>query len=109
MLRSTNRLAAGQLVSRTFSGTRIGKLAFGGTTCIIIGFTLATHYGINEYFGCVVETRYHLRDVANINTLTARPTFRIPITAITPSRLATFGIKREAAAGVPTKTGFGFV
>src|SRR5207248_7887843 len=83
--------------------------AFSGNKGITSGFTVASSYWFNKYFGGVVETGTHLGDVATFNTLTAGPTFRIPMEGITPFGLATFGINREAPAGVPSKTGFGFV
>ena len=83
--------------------------AFSGNKGITKGFTVASSYWFNKYLGGVIETGTHLGDNATFNTLTAGPTFRIPMEGLTPFGLATFGMNREAPSGIPSNTGFGFV
>lgn len=73
------------------------------------GFTVASSYWLNKYFGGVVETGSHFGPNTDITTLTAGPTFRIPMEGLTPFGLATFGINRNAPNFLPSATGFGFV
>lgn len=82
--------------------------AINGNKGITKGFTVAGSYWLNKYLGGVVETGSHIGDVNTFNTLTAGPTFRIPMEGFTPFGLATFGINREAPSGFPSKIGFGF-
>ena len=83
--------------------------AINGNKGITKGFTVASSYWLNKYLGGMIETGTHLGDINTFNTLTAGPTFRIPLEGITPFGLATFGINREAPAGIQSSTGFGFV
>ena len=83
--------------------------AINGNKGITKGFTVASSYWLNKYIGGVIETGTHLGDINTFNTLTAGPTFRIPLEGITPFGLATFGMNREAPAGINSSTGFGFV
>ena len=83
--------------------------AVNGNKGIKNGFTVAGTYWFNKYFGGVIETGEHWGDINTFNTLTAGPTFRIPLEGITPFGLATFGINPEAPAGFKSSTGFGFV
>jgi len=83
--------------------------AINGNKGITSGFTVASSYWFNKYFGGVVETGTHLGDINTFNTLTVGPTFRIPLEGLTPFGLATFGMNREAPAGINSSTGFGFV
>jgi len=83
--------------------------AVNGNKGITSGFTVASSYWFNKYFGGVVETGTHLGDINTFNTLTVGPTFRIPLEGLTPFGLATFGMNREAPAGINSSTGFGFV
>jgi hypothetical protein len=82
--------------------------AVNGNKGITKGFTVAGSYWLNKYFGGVIESGNHFGDVNTFNTLTAGPTFRIPMEGFTPFGLATFGINREAPNGFPSSTGFGF-
>jgi len=82
--------------------------AINGNKGITKGFTIASSYWLNKYIGGVVETGSHFGDVNNFTTLTAGPTFRIPLEGLTPFGLATFGINREDPNGFNSKTGFGF-
>lgn len=82
--------------------------AINGNKGITKGFTIAGSYWVNKYLGGVIETGSHFGDINTINTLTAGPTFRIPLEGITPFGLATFGINRESPNGFPSSTGFGF-
>lgn len=72
------------------------------------GFTIASSYWLNKYIGGVIETGSHFGPNTTINTLTAGPTFRIPLEGITPFGLATFGINRNSPDGFNSATGFGF-
>src|SRR5690242_1208925 len=83
--------------------------AVNGNKGITDGFKVATSYWFNKYFGGVVETGNHFGDINTINTLTAGPTFRIPLEGLTPFGLATFGINHEEAKGFGKSVGFGFV
>jgi OmpA family protein len=82
--------------------------AINGNKGIPAGFTVAASYWFNKYFGGVLETGNHFGDRNTINTLTAGPTFRIPLEGITPFGLATFGINNEDAIGFGRSLGFGF-
>jgi len=82
--------------------------AINGNKGIPKGFTIAATYWANKYFGGVVETGNHFGDINTFNTLTAGPTFRIPLEGLTPFGLATFGINRESPTGFKSSTGFGF-
>jgi outer membrane protein OmpA-like peptidoglycan-associated protein len=82
--------------------------AINGNKGIPAGFTVASSYWFNKYFGGVVETGNHFGDINTINTLTAGPTFRIPMEGLTPFGLATFGINHEEARGFGKSVGFGF-
>jgi hypothetical protein len=82
--------------------------AVNGNKGITKGFTVASSYWANKYLGAVIETGSHFGDINTFNTLTAGPTFRIPLEGLTPFALATFGINREDPTGFQSKTGFGF-
>ncbi|HET9743834.1 MAG TPA: OmpA family protein [Terriglobales bacterium] len=82
--------------------------AINGNKGITKGFTLAGTYWANKYLGAVIETGAHFGDINTFNTVTFGPTFRIPMQGLTPFGLATFGINREAPAGLNASTGFGF-
>ncbi|HVH89322.1 MAG TPA: hypothetical protein VM912_21580 [Terriglobales bacterium] len=83
--------------------------AVNGNKGITNGFKVAGSYWVNKYFGGVVQTGNHFGDINTINTLTAGPTFRIPMQGLTPFGLATFGINHEEAKGFGRSVGFGFV
>ena len=82
--------------------------AINGNKGIPKGFTIAATYWANKYLGGVVETGNSFGDINTFNTLTAGPTFRIPLEGLTPFGLATFGINRESPTGFQSSTGFGF-
>ena len=82
--------------------------AINGNKGITKGFTVASSYWFNKYLGGVIETGSHFGDVNTFNTVTAGPTFRIPLQGLSPFGLATFGINREDPNGFSSKTGFGF-
>jgi hypothetical protein len=84
--------------------------AINGNKGIKKGYTVAGSYWFNKYFGGVIETGSHFGDVNTFNTLTAGPTFRIPLQGLTPFGLATFGINREnpVGNGLGSALGFGF-
>jgi hypothetical protein len=82
--------------------------AINGNKGIKDGFTFAGSYWANKYFGGVIEAGSHFGDINTINTVTAGPTFRIPLQGITPFGLATFGLNHEEAIGFGQSYGFGF-
>ena len=82
--------------------------AINGNKGITDGFTFAGSYWANKYFGGVIEAGSHFGDINTINTVTAGPTFRIPLQGLTPFGLATFGLNHEEAKGFGQSYGFGF-
>jgi hypothetical protein len=82
--------------------------AINGNKGITDGFTFAGSYWVNKYFGGVIEAGSSFGDINTINTITAGPTFRIPLQGITPFGLATFGLNHEEAIGFGQSYGAGF-
>jgi hypothetical protein len=82
--------------------------AINGNKGITDGFTFAGSYWANKYFGGVIEAGSSFGDINTINTVTAGPTFRIPLQGLTPFGLATFGLNHEEAVGFGQSYGFGF-
>jgi outer membrane protein OmpA-like peptidoglycan-associated protein len=73
------------------------------------GGTISPSFWLNRYFGLAVEGGHSQGPNATISTLTAGPTFRIPLEGLTPFGLATFGANRLNPGGLPARIGFGFV
>ena len=72
------------------------------------GAVISPSVWFNRYLGLALEGGIHPGSNAEIETLTAGPTFRIPLEGLTPFGLATFGAHRLNPGGLPARIGFGF-
>jgi outer membrane protein OmpA-like peptidoglycan-associated protein len=87
-----------------------GKIAGTNLRGINMGFVVAPAFWFDRYFGLTIVSGNHFGPNSNINTLTAGPTFRIPLEGLTPFGFATAGAERlqPLGLGLPARTGFSF-
>jgi outer membrane protein OmpA-like peptidoglycan-associated protein len=73
------------------------------------GFNIQGTYFFNKYAGVTLDGAGHFGDQADIGTLQAGPTFRLPnMNGVTPFVHALLGWHELGLAGFPSDAGFGF-